>query len=244
MNNVYTAPHAPKESERVLSPAPTMTHALPVVSSPTQTRKSIEEDSTDRSVPTTTSAQTSAVPVAAPVTHEQSTSATTTNNHSTDESSDEKKKHGLAGLAATAASAIGIHKGTHQSSSASYAETSASTQQTGDVPVARSAVAGQTGDHALPSHGVTSSSTHASTTEQKENKASQVVEQVKTKAENLVASGVPGSSTSSRGVEADSGVKHATTGLVGLNLGAPIGGSSATYTPGKSSQRIFRAILG
>jgi hypothetical protein len=81
------------------------------------------------------------------------------------------------------------------------------------------------------------------------------VEQVKTKAENLVASAVPSSSTASKHVDSaaaqsssapvarsEPNVGHTTSSLAGLNLGAPIGAaSSATYNSGESTR--VRAVL-
>lgn len=242
MNNIYTAPHAPKEAEPVAAATSSQqTHASPVaVASSTEARKSIDQESARRSLDqSSTEKPVSSTAAAAPASTVSSTSDAAV-NQSTDESTD-KKKHGLAGLAASAASAIGIHKGSHQASStSSAAASSAPQQQTGGAPVARSeptTTVGQTGDLAplASTHGATASSHVSTTTENKETKAAQVVDQVKTKAENLVASNVPGSSTSARHVESDSGVAHATTGLSGLNLGAPIGGSAAAYVPGKQS---------
>lgn len=231
MNNIYTAPHAPKEAEPVVASPQSQTRALPVtaaVPTTTETRKSIDEPSTEKPV---SSAQTtdSAVPSQTTTTTTNasalpSSPSTTLNTH-TVESDSTDKKHGLAGLAASAAAAVGIHsKGNHQTSSSS-----ATQPQAGDAPVtARSDHAGQTGDH------YDARDTAAVGGEKKESKAQQVVDEVKTKAQTLVASDVPGSSTSSRGVEADAGVKHATGGLTGLNLGAPIGGASSAYSPGES----------
>lgn len=240
MNNVYTAPHAPKPTEPAATSPVTQKSALPsaVAASPVAPSTSTQPTESRRSLdqrPESAHTQSLAVQPAVNTTTSSSTdrplSANTTSPTSRTEDTSEKK-HDLAAVAASAASAIGIHKGSHQG-------TSTASQQTGDVPPsARSGVTtAQTGDHAPASatHAPASSST--STGESK-------VEQVKTKAEQLVASAVPGSSTGSKHVDSTSGsqrvesasapvareagVQHATTGLAGLNLGAPIGGAQST----------------
>ncbi|GHJ86751.1 hypothetical protein NliqN6_3153 [Naganishia liquefaciens] len=244
MNNVYTAPHAPKEAEPVASSPQSQPKTLPVsaaaaVPSTTESRKSVDEPSSEKPVapapsaapvgtaPSSAPATDSAVPPSQTATTSTNTSAlptspSTSDNNHTAESDSTDKKHGLAGLAASAAAAVGIHsKGNHQTSS-----TRATQPQTGDVPVeATSGHVGQTGDRYVARDAV------AAGDEKKESKAEQVVDEVKTKAQTLVASDVPGSSTSSRGVEADAGVQHASTGLAGLNLGAPIGAAATVYSP-------------
>jgi hypothetical protein len=248
MNNVYTAPHAPKPTEPAASLPVTQKSALPsaVAATPvapsTSTQPTESRRSLDQRVPESTHVQSlaaqPAVNTTTTATADKPLSSNTTSPTSRTEDTTEKK-HGLAAVAASAASAIGIHKGSHQGTPA------ASQSQTGDVPPsARSGVnASQTGDHAPLS------STHApASTSTGESK----VEQVKTKAEQLVASAVPGSSTGSKHVASTSGsqrvesasapvareagVQHATTGLAGLNLGAPIGGAqSTTYNSGESA---------
>lgn len=263
MNNVYTAPHAPKVSEPTAPTSPpTQSRTLPtsgVVSSPvapsTSTQTTESRRSIDQRVPEQTShVQTLASQPAVNTTSSADKSATSVSNTTSPSSRTEDatdKKHGLAAVAASAASAIGLHKGSHQGSTAS-----ASTHQTGDVPpVARSgATASQTDDHHAPSSSTHAAPSTTNTSSTTQNKPS-AVEQVKTKAENLVASAVPGSSTASKHVDSAStqsasapvarsepSVGHTTSSLAGLNLGAPIGAaSSATYNSGES--RHFDVVL-
>lgn len=242
MNNVYTAPHSPKASEPTSATSTTQNRALPtaaMATTPAVSSASTQPTETRRSIDQRVSEQPSSFPTASQPAVNTPTSAaqTTESTSSRTEDTSDKKKHGLAGLAAGAASAIGLHKGSHQGTTAT------ASQSTGDdVPPARSGHSvSPTGDHAPLSS--TNAATAPSATE---NKPVRAVDQAKTKAENLVASSVPSSSTASNHVDSapspvvtraphatEPTVSHTTTSLSGLNLGAPIGGASAVYSPGE-----------
>ncbi|KAJ9119550.1 hypothetical protein QFC22_003259 [Naganishia vaughanmartiniae] len=214
MNNVYTAPHAPKPSEP-LSPASASSvvpsaqpaQAVPQTSTQTASRQSLDRDSTS-----VASAPTSAQ-IPSSTTNANVAQDTTSETTTTDKSD---KKHGLAALAAGAASAIGIKKASHghdqskdtsirsTSDDVSRAPASAHTPAVAAESATRSNIA-SSNETSVPASSSPLTSTNAQVTSKH------------------VTNDVPAATA-----HASHSTTTTSTSLAGLSLGAPIGGAAVS----------------